>query len=639
MEMCDPTSEQVQKTEQEQTLNPQAEAPEAEAKATDANDVKPADNPMAVAEEEMTEAIETQQAEEAEAEAPTEALTKEALLERARALLEKDAADIQRDQLTRLRLHFAALRKIEVDNARTAFAEAGNQPEAFEPAEDPVENEFNEVVNQIRDKKNTWAAQQEEKRQANLKEKDEIIDRINALAADTDNVNRTFPEYRELQDRFNAIGEVPPTEETNLWKRFQEAREHYSDNLKINKELRDYDFKKNLDAKNLLIAEAVGLDNEADVITAFRRLQDLHDKWRQIGPVAKELREEIWQKFKDASAAINKKYQAFFEERKAREAEAEAAKTALCQQIEELDFSSLTSFAAWDAMTERIIALQAQWKGLGFAPRKVNNTLFSRFRQRCDEFFTSKAAYFKQVKEEYAANLAKKQALAQRAEELKDSTEWRKATDEFVAMQKEWKTIGAVPKKHSDSVWKRFQSACDHFFEQKKAANNGQRSIEQANLKAKHQVIADLEALAKEAATAPDAGERLRKLQDRWQEVGHVPFRDKDQVNDAYRAAVNSLRRILKNNDNQASYERFETNISSIEGDQGKLLRERDRLARALEARRNEIRTYENNLGFLTLKSKSGNKIVEELQEKIERLRQDIVSIQEKITLIDSKLQ
>lgn len=639
MEMCDPTSEQVQKTEQEQTLNPQAEAPEAEAKATDANDVKPADNPMAVAEEEMTEAIETQQAEEAEAEAPTEALTKEALLERARALLEKDAADIQRDQLTRLRLHFAALRKIEVDNARTAFAEAGNQPEAFEPAEDPVENEFNEVVNQIRDKKNTWAAQQEEKRQANLKEKNEIIDRINALAADTDNVNRTFPEYRELQDRFNAIGEVPPTEETNLWKRFQEAREHYSDNLKINKELRDYDFKKNLDAKNLLIAEAVGLDNEADVITAFRRLQDLHDKWRQIGPVAKELREEIWQKFKDASAAINKKYQAFFEERKAREAEAEAAKTALCQQIEELDFSSLTSFAAWDAMTERIIALQAQWKGLGFAPRKVNNTLFSRFRQRCDEFFTSKAAYFKQVKEEYAANLAKKQALAQRAEELKDSTEWRKATDEFVAMQKEWKTIGAGPKKHSDSVWKRFQSACDHFFEQKKAANNGQRSIEQANLKAKRQVIADLEALAKEAATAPDAGERLRKLQDRWQEVGHVPFRDKDQVNDAYRAAVNSLRRILKNNDNQASYERFETNISSIEGDQGKLLRERDRLARALEARRNEIRTYENNLGFLTLKSKSGNKIVEELQEKIERLRQDIVSIQEKITLIDSKLQ
>lgn len=637
--MCDPTSEQVQKTEQEQTLNPQAEAPEAEAKATDANDVKPADNPMAVAEEEMTEAIETQQAEEAEAEAPTEALTKEALLERARALLEKDAADIQRDQLTRLRLHFATLRKIEVDNARTAFAEAGNQPEAFEPAEDPVENEFNEVVNQIRDKKNTWAAQQEEKRQANLKEKNEIIDRINALAADTDNVNRTFPEYRELQDRFNAIGEVPPTEETNLWKRFQEAREHYGDNLKINKELRDYDFKKNLDAKNLLIAEAVGLDNEADVITAFRRLQDLHDKWRQIGPVAKELREEIWQKFKDASAAINKKYQAFFEERKAREAEAEAAKTALCQQIEELDFSSLTSFAAWDAMTERIIALQAQWKGLGFAPRKVNNTLFSRFRQRCDEFFTSKAAYFKQVKEEYAANLAKKQALAQRAEELKDSTEWRKATDEFVAMQKEWKTIGAGPKKHSDSVWKRFQSACDHFFEQKKAANNGQRSIEQANLKAKRQVIADLEALAKEAATAPDAGERLRKLQDRWQEVGHVPFRDKDQVNDAYRAAVNSLRRILKNNDNQASYERFETNISSIEGDQGKLLRERDRLARALEARRNEIRTYENNLGFLTLKSKSGNKIVEELQEKIERLRQDIVSIQEKITLIDSKLQ
>ncbi len=638
MEMCDPTSEQVQKTEQEQTLNPEAEAPKAESQANDASEVKPADNPLSVVEDEMTQAIEDQQATEAEAEAPTEALTKEALFERANALLEKDAADIQRDQITRLRLHFAALRKIEVDQARTAFAEAGNDPEAFVAPADPLEEQFNEVINQIRDKKNAWAAQQEEMRQANLKEKNEIIDRINALAADTDNVNRTFPEYRELQDKFNALGEVPPTEETNLWKRFQEAREHYSDNLKINKELRDYDFKKNLDSKQLLITEAQALEGEADVITAFRRLQDLHDKWRQIGPVAKELREEIWQKFKDASATINKKYQAFFEERKARESEAEAAKVALCQQIEELDFSALSSFSAWDAMTERIIALQAQWKELGYAPRKVNNSLFARFRQRCDDFFTAKAAYFKQVKEEYAANLAKKQALAQRAEELKDSTEWRKATDEFVAMQKEWKTIGAVPKKHSDSVWKRFQSACDHFFEQKKAANSGQRSAEQANLKAKRQVIADLEALAKDAEAA-DAADKLRALQDRWQEIGHVPFRDKDQINDAYRAAINSLRRTIKNSDNHASFERFETNLSQIEGDQGKLLRERDRLARALESRRNEIRTYENNLGFLNLKSKSGNSIVADLQAKIDRLRQDIVSIQDKISLIDSKLQ
>ncbi len=639
--MCDPTSEKVAATEPEQTATPVPEAPKAEDTATGANDeqeVTPAANPMAEAEQLMTDAIEADQAEQEEAEAPAEALTKEALLERAKALLEKDGAEIQRDQITRLRLQFAALRKVEVDQARTAFAEAGNQPEAFQAPEDPMETEFNDVISQIRDKKNAWAAQQEEQRQANLKEKNEIIDRINALAADTDNVNRTFPEYRELQDRFNAIGEVPATDETSVWKRFQEAREHFSDNLKINKELRDYDFKKNLEAKNALIAEAEALDQEADVITSFRRLQDLHDKWRQIGPVAKELREDIWQKFKDASAAINKKYQTFFEERKAKEAEAEAAKTALCEEIEALDFSGLSNFAAWDAMTEKIIAFQAKWKELGFAPRKVNNSLFARFRQRCDEFFTSKAAYFKKVKEEYAANLAKKQALALRAEELKDSKDWKKSTDEFVAMQKEWKTIGAVPKKHSDSVWKRFQTACDYFFEQKKSATSGQRSIEQANLKDKRQVIADLEALVK-TPEAPDAAERMRKLQDRWQDIGHVPFRDKDQINDAYRAALNALRKVLKNSDNQASYDRFESNIAAIEGDQNKLFRERDRLVRALENRRNEIRTYENNLGFLTLKSKSGSSIVADMEAKIERLRQDVASIQEKISLIDSKLQ
>ena len=303
----------------------------------------------------------------------------------------------------------------------------------------------------------------EEARRKNLEQKNSIIEQIIALAEDTDNVNRTFQQYIDLQAAFNALGEVPPTEETSVWKRFQEARERYSDNLKINKELRDYDFKKNLEQKLLLIDDATALADDEDIITAFRRLQELHDKWRQIGPVAKELRDDIWARFKDASAVINKKYQAFFEERKEREAKNEAAKTALCEQIEALDFSALSSFTAWDQMTTQIIALQNEWKTLGYASRKVNNALFARFRQRCDDFFTAKAAYFKAVKEEYAANLARKTALAEEAEALKDSTEWRKTTDRLVEMQKEWKTIGAVPKKHSDAVWKRFQEACDYF--------------------------------------------------------------------------------------------------------------------------------------------------------------------------------
>lgn len=616
---------------EEQSLN-QA-APTAQAEESTATEPV-AVNPEAQAEDEMVEAIESEEAVE---EAATETATKESLMAAAHAMLEKAPADVQRDQISRLRLQYSALRKIETEAERNAWAEAGNDPAAFAPADDADEAAFNDIINQVREKKNAWAAEQEAKRQENLAAKNDIINQINELAADTDNVNRTFPLYRDLQDRFNALGDVPPTEETNVWKRFQEAREHYSDNLKINKELRDYDFKKNLDAKILLIEQAVALDAEEDVITAFRRLQDLHDKWRQIGPVAKELREEIWQKFKDASAAVNKKYQSFFEERKAREAQNEAAKTALCEQIEALDFSALGSFNAWEQMTEQIIALQTEWRKLGFASRKANNALFARFRQRCDEFFAAKAAYFKTVKEEYAANLAKKTALAERAEALKDSTEWRKATDEFVEMQKEWKTIGAVPKKHSDAVWKRFLGACDYFFDQKKQATSGQRTAELSNLETKRQIVADLEAIAADTA-AEGAQDRMRELQEKWQATGHVPFKEKDKVNDAYRAAVNTLRRAFNLTENRARMDRFADNLAQLDGDNSKLARERERLARALESRRIEIRTYENNLGFLSSKSKSGETMVNEFRRKIDHLKDDIAQLEEKLRLIDSKM-
>ncbi len=616
---------------EEQSLN-QA-APQAQAEESNATEPV-AVNPEEQAEDEMVEAIESEEAVE---ETAAETATKESLMAAARAMLEKAPADVQRDQISRLRLQYSALRKIETEAERTAWAEAGNDPAAFAPAVDAEEAAFNEVINQVREKKNAWAAEQEAKRQENLAAKNDIINQINELAADTDNVNRTFPLYRDLQDRFNALGDVPPTEETGVWKRFQEAREHYSDNLKINKELRDYDFKKNLDAKILLIEQAVALDAEEDVITAFRRLQDLHDKWRQVGPVAKELREEIWQKFKDASAAVDKKYQAFFEERKAREAQNEAAKTALCEQIEALDFSALGSFNAWEQMTEQIIALQIEWRKLGFASRKANNALFARFRQRCDEFFAAKAAYFKTVKEEYATNLAKKTALAERAEALKDSTDWRKATDEFVEMQKEWKTIGAVPKKHSDAVWKRFLGACDYFFDHKKQATSGQRTAELANLEAKRQIVADLEAIAADTA-AEGAQDRMRELQEKWQATGHVPFKEKDKVNDAYRAAVNTLRRAFNLTESRARMDRFADNLAQLDGDNAKLARERERLARALESRRIEIRTYENNLGFLSSKSKSGETMVNEFRRKIDHLKDDIAQIEEKLRMIDSKM-
>lgn len=636
MEKRDLSDAQGAVAPEEQTL-PQDASPEttqASAAAPSEIETEAQENPEAAAEQEMTQA-EDEATEQPSETVVVEAPTKASLLAAAVAMLDLDGAQIQREQITRIRQQYANIRRAEVEKEREAWIEAGNEAEAFVAADDPAEQEFNTVVSAVRDKKNAWGAEQEESRQKNLAEKNSIIEQINALAEDTDNVNKTFPLYRDLQDRFNAIGEVPATDETSVWKRFQDARERYSDNLKVNKALRDYDFQKNLETKRMLIDEAIGLDLEQDVITAFRRLQELHDKWRQIGPVAKELREEIWTKFKDASAAINKKYQAYFEERKAKEVQNEEAKTALCEKIEAIDLSKINSFNAWEQTTAEILALQEEWKKLGFASRKANNALFARFRARCDEFFAAKAAYFKTVKEEYAANLAKKLALAEKAEALKDSTDWKKTTDAFVALQKEWKTIGAVPKKHSDAVWKRFLEACDHFFDSKKEATSGQRAAEQANLKAKKEII---EALQNFDAKAEDAIDQLHALQDKWQQTGHVPFRDKDKINDAYRAALNALRRSLNISENRMRMDKFETNISQIEGDENKLLRERDRLARNLESRRIELRTYENNLGFLSSRSKSGESMVSEFRRKIDRLKEDIAQIEDKLRLIDSKL-
>lgn len=626
MEMCDPST--VGNAAEEQTLKQTPvegaiESSEVESAASVADG-------EALAEDEMTEAVGQQAAADTQ-------LTIESLLVRVKELAERPISEVSGDELRRLRQLYVTLHKNKIDFERESWIAEGNQAEDFVENPDAAETELQSLLNDIRERKAAYAAEQDALRAANLNRKNEIIVEIVSLADDTDNVNRTFARYRELQDEFNAIGDVAATEETGVWKRFQEARERYSDNLKINKELRDYDFKKNLDSKQLLLNEAEGLTVEADVITAYRRLQELHNKWRQIGPVAKEIRDEIWDKFKNASAEINKRYQAHFEERKAREAENEAGKIALCERIEALDYSSLKSFGAWDAMTKLIIEAQAEWKKLGFASRKMNNQLFARFREACDKFFAAKAEFFAKTHEEHAKNYQLKTALADRAEALKDSTDWRKATDEFVAMQKEWKTIGTVGKKNSDAIWNRFTSACDYFFEQKKKATSDVRQTETANLKAKRDVIArlgeiDLQQPREEALA------RLRALQDEWQQIGHVPFRDKNKVYEAYRAKVNELRDALNARENRARMNRFESVVAENEGDANKLYREREKLLRAAEAKRNELRTYENNLGFLSSKSKSGDSMLREFQRKIERIKADIDMINEKVKLIDSKL-
>lgn len=568
---------------------------------------------------------------EEEPEETTTVLTREALIDAAMAIFQKEAADITAEDIRHLRHQYISYRAKLVPPAPAEDEEVTGEavPEV------PEDEEFVALMTRIKDKKAAYNTELEAIRLANLERKQAIIDQINELAVDTDNVNRTFSKYRELQDQFNAIGEVPPTEDTAIWKKFQDAREHYSDNLKINKELRDYDFKKNLDSKQLLLDEAEGLSTEEDVVVAYRRLQELHNKWRQIGPVAKEYREEIWEKFKAASAEVNKRYQAHFEARKAREAENEAGKTAICEELEAIQFDSLKSFAAWEQTTRKIIELQQKWRTYGYASKKMNKALFARFRGVCDKFFAAKAEYFHSTREELSNNLARKTALVERAEALKDSTDWKATTDELVALQKEWKTIGSVAKKYSDAIWQRFQTACDYFFEQKKQATSGTRRVEQDNLKAKREVLAKLDAIT-EDIEREEAIEQLRTIQDEWKAIGHVPFRDKDKINESYRTKVNALRERLNIRRGRENMERYAETLS--DSDDNKLLREREKLVRALENRRQELRTYENNLGFLSIKSKGSDAMLKEFERNAERIRNDISDITEKIKLIDSKL-
>lgn len=557
------------------------------------------------------------------------------LIEQAKDIAAKDAADISREDINRLRGIYNSLSHVTA-TAHDSQDEAG-QPVIEDVTPSPLDEEFKTILNQIKEKKAAYAAEQEATKTANLERKNAIIAEILSLADDTDNVNRSFPRYRELQDEFNTLGEVPATEETAIWKKFQDARERFSDNLKINKELRDYDFKKNLEQKELIINEAAALNDEEDIITAFKRLQDLHSKWREIGPVSKELREEIWQRFKDASADVSKRYQAFFEERKAREVENERAKTELCERIEAIDILSINSFNTWEEKTKEILAAQEEWKKLGFASRKLNTVLFNRFRATCDKFFAAKAAYYKEVKDRMAENLVLKTALADEAEQLKDSTEWKKTTDRLVEMQRQWKTIGAVPKKHSDAVWKRFQQACDFFFEQKKAATSDVRQREHANLQAKRDLIAELDKITDETPKS-EAISIIANLQSRWKEIGHVPFKEKDKVYEQFRTRITEVRRAHDLSERRDQMERFESSMEELQGDTNKLARERERLARTLETRRTELRTYENNLGFLSAKSKTGNSLVRDFERKIERLKADIEALEQKIRLVDSKM-
>ena len=537
-----------------------------------------------------------------------------------------------KDEVQAIKAAFFVLRREEIAKEKEEFLANGNDEGDFTPKEDSDENNLKELLNVLKERRTEYNAAQEANREANLEKKRQIIALINEIANDPDNINRQFNRVKQLQQDFKETGDVPATADTEIWKEFQRATERFYDVLKMNKELRDYDFKKNLELKQQLCEEAEALDEETDILTAFRKLQELHNKWREIGPVAKELREELWARFKAASSAVNKKYQTFFEDRKSKEKENADAKTALCEKIEQISTDDLKTYAQWDEVTKQIIALQEDWKKLGYASRKANAALFARFRKSCDEFFGKKAEFYKAMKEELSSNLAKKIDLCERAEALKDSTEWKEATEKFVELQKEWKTIGPVVKKHSDAVWKRFIAACDHFFEEKKKQNVNIHAVEHDNLKAKKEIIATLKTTIEEAAE--DAAQTVRDLIDRWQEIGHVPFKEKDKIYAQYRELVDKAFETLNMRGARPRDGGSSRGSRPSGNDRG--LSERDRLVRTYEQRMSELKTFENNMGFLTANTKSGNSLVQEMERRIALLKEEIAELEQKIKELDN---
>ncbi len=562
-------------------------------------------------------------------------MDKKQLVEVLQNLAQQPVNEVKED-VVRVRVAFAAIRKEELAKEKEAFIAKGNEEAAFAPAADELEEQFKSLYAEIKEKRAAYNAAQDALKAENLAKKREIISKINEIAEDADNVNRQYSTVQQLQQDFKAIGEVPSENDTEVWKAYQVAVERFYDLLKMNKELRDYDFKKNLEQKQALCAEAEALDEEADIVDAFKKLQQLHTSWREIGPVSKEIREELWTRFKNASAVINKKYQSFFEERKANEKKNAEGKEALCVKIEAISTDNLKTYAAWDEATKAIIGLQEEWKKLGFASRKVNTELFARFRKSCDEFFAKKAEFFKRMKDELAANLAKKIELCEKAEALKDSTEWKKTTDALIALQKEWKTVGPVVKKHSDAVWKRFIAACDAFFEEKKKQNVNVHSVEHENLKLKKDIIAQINSILENKETE-DAPNKVRELMKKWQEVGHVPYKEKDKVYAEYKAAIDKAFEQLDMKAKKARMANFANSINQM-NDTGKVYHERERLVRAYEMKSQELKTYENNLGFFNAQSKSGNSLVKEMERKIANIKEEIAMLEQKIKLIDEKI-
>ena len=568
------------------------------------------------------------------AEKPAEPKTKAEVIEVLKQIV-YNGGNVERTELDHLKMLYYRFHNADVASAREKFIEEGGKAEDFMPAPDMDEENFKAQLSLIREMRNKAAEALEAEKQQNLKRKQEIIERIKALAATPEDADKGYNEVKELQAEWKELKVVPAENATELWKNYQLYTEQFYDQLRLNHEMRAYDFKKNLEIKTHLCEAAEKLADVEDPISAFHQLQKLHQEYRETGPVAKELRDEIWKRFKDASTVINKRHQDHFEAIKAKEEENLAKKTELCQQVEALEFDGLKTYAQWEEMTKQVLAIQAEWKTVGFTPRKVNAEIFERFRMACDRFFQAKTAYFKANREKLNANLTAKNALIEKAEALKDSTDWGATTNKFVELQKEWKAIGPVAHKVSDAIWKRFNDACNYFFEQKNAANAGQRKEEEANLELKKGVIAELEKLVENASD--DLLKSVRELQARWNEIGHVPYSKKEKMYRRYRELCDKIYDTLHETAGRRRMDNFRKNVADKGGSE--LTRERGRLQNALENKKQEIQNYETNLTFFRSSSKKGNSLVADIEKKVERLKEDLNEIVEKIKAVNEQIK
>lgn len=568
------------------------------------------------------------------AEKPAEPKTKAEVIEVLKQIV-YNGGNVERTELDHLKMLYYRFHNADVASAREKFIEEGGKAEDFMPAPDMDEENFKAQLSLIREMRNKAAEALEAEKQQNLKRKQEIIERIKALAATPEDADKGYNEVKELQAEWKELKAVPAENATELWKNYQLYTEQFYDQLRLNHEMRAYDFKKNLEIKTHLCEAAEKLADVEDPISAFHQLQKLHQEYRETGPVAKELRDEIWKRFKDASTVINKRHQDHFEAIKAKEEENLAKKTELCQQVEALEFDGLKTYAQWEEMTKQVLAIQAEWKTVGFTPRKVNAEIFERFRMACDRFFQAKTAYFKANREKLNANLTAKNALIEKAEALKDSTDWGATTNKFVELQKEWKAIGPVAHKVSDAIWKHFNDACNYFFEQKNVANAGQRKEEEANLELKKGVIAELEKLVENASD--DLLKSVRELQARWNEIGHVPYSKKEKMYRRYRELCDKIYDTLHETAGRRRMDNFRKNVADKGGSE--LTRERGRLQNALENKKQEIQNYETNLTFFRSSSKKGNSLVADIEKKVERLKEDLNEIVEKIKAVNEQIK